>query len=240
MGIFDKLFGKKKREKEVEDLAKDFMNGFDEAVSNQKWGEVIKYGEVLAPMFKDIGDRETESIYYGGLGVAYWSLGDFKKAVENYKKALKIAKDIGDGAREAACYVGLSAVYHSLGDYKKALGYMNDLINAFSGAFEKGQWKEVIKYGEQLAQMFRDSENKAEESGCYNNLGVAYYNLGDFKKAIEYYEKALEIFKDIDDVAKEAICYTNLGNAYRGLGDLKKTTEYFKKAKKIAKDIGRG
>jgi len=43
---------------------------------------------------KEIGDRAGESNCYGNLGIAYWSLGDFRKAIEYHEKSLKIAKDI--------------------------------------------------------------------------------------------------------------------------------------------------
>lgn len=52
-----------------------------------------------------------------------------------------------------------------------------DLINAFNKALSKDQWIEVIKYGEELAQIFKNIGNRPEESVCYTGLGMAYRNL---------------------------------------------------------------
>ena len=42
----------------------------------------------------EIGDKKTESRCYIGLGNAYHSLGDFKRAIEYYEKALEIGNGI--------------------------------------------------------------------------------------------------------------------------------------------------
>ena len=48
--------------------------------------------------------------------------------------------------------------------------------------------------------------DKAGESRCYTNLGVAYESLGDYTKAIEYHEKALVIKKEIKDKDENRNC----------------------------------
>ena len=49
---------------------------------------------------KEIGDGAGEGRAYGNLGIAYHSLGDYRKAIEYYEKDLKIAKEVGDRAGE--------------------------------------------------------------------------------------------------------------------------------------------
>ena len=49
---------------------------------------------------KEIGDRAGERRAYGNLGSAYWSLGDYREAIEHHEKHLKIAKEIDDWAGE--------------------------------------------------------------------------------------------------------------------------------------------
>ena len=83
-----------------------------------------------------------------------------------------------------------------------------------------------------------DIGDRAGESSCYINLGIAYRSLGDYGKAIEYHDKSLEITKDIGDRAGESSCYINLGAAHHSLGDYRKTIEYHDKSLEIKKDIG--
>ena len=60
---------------------------------------------------------------YTNLGVAYQSLGDFRKAIEFHENSLKIDKEIGDKAGESKCYTNLGVAYYSLGDFKKAIEF---------------------------------------------------------------------------------------------------------------------
>ena len=112
------------------------------------------------------------------------------------------------------------------------------LFNEFIKAYSSSQWGEVIKYGEELVQISKNTGNRAGESACYANLGIAYGNLGEFRKGIESFEKALKIAKEISDRALEARCYNSLGLIYGNLREIKKAIEYHKKALKIAKEIG--
>ena len=66
----------------------------------------------------EIGDRAGEGRAYGNLGNAYFSLGDFRKAIEYHEKDLKIAIEIGDRAGEGRAYGNLGNAYFSLGDFR--------------------------------------------------------------------------------------------------------------------------
>ena len=57
------------------------------------------------------------------LGIAYYSLGDFRKAIEYHKRHLKISKEVGDRAGEGSAYGNLGNAYFRLGDSQKAIEY---------------------------------------------------------------------------------------------------------------------
>ena len=44
------------------------------------------------------------------LGFAYYSLGDFRKAIEHHERHLEISKEVGDRAGEGRAY-GLSLIH---------------------------------------------------------------------------------------------------------------------------------
>ena len=162
-----------------------------------------------------MGDRAGEGRSYGNLGIAYDSLGDFKKAIEFHELDLKIAKEVGDRAGEGSSYANLGNAYLCLGDFKKA-----------------------SEYHERHLKIAKEVGDRAGEGSSYGNLGVAYHSLGDFKKAIEYHGRRLKIAKEVGDRAGEGSSYANLGNAYRSLGDFKKAIEYHESHLKIAKEVG--
>ena len=72
-------------------------------------------------------EKEQPMDSYGNLGNVYQSLGDYQKAIEYYKKHLKIAQEIGDRSGEGGAYGNLCNAYHSLGDYQKATEYSKNI-----------------------------------------------------------------------------------------------------------------
>ncbi|XP_074612529.1 uncharacterized protein LOC141866888 [Acropora palmata] len=217
--------------------------------------KAIKYHEKHLKIAKENGDWAGEGGAYGNLGIAYQSLGDYKKAIEYYKKHLTIAKEIGDRAGEGGAYGNLGISYRSVGDYQEAIEYHEKCLKIAKeignragegGAYGNlgnayrslGDYQKAIEYHEKHLKIAKEIGDRAGEGGAYGNLGNAYQSLGDYQKAIEYHEKRLKIAKEIGDRAGEGRAYGNLGNAYQSLGDYQKAIEYHKKHLKIAKEIG--
>ncbi|NCN65306.1 MAG: tetratricopeptide repeat protein, partial [Candidatus Altiarchaeum hamiconexum] len=72
--------------------------------------------------------KSGESACYTDLGVAYYNLGDFRKAIVFLENSLKIDKEIGDKAGESACYTNLGVAYQSLGDFRKAIVFLENSL----------------------------------------------------------------------------------------------------------------
>ena len=75
----------------------------------------------------EIGGRAGEGGAYGNLGNAFYSLGDFRKAIEYHEKDLKIAIEIGDRAKRGACYHNIGIGYSELGQFDIAV---DDFVSA--------------------------------------------------------------------------------------------------------------
>lgn len=58
---------------------------------------------------------------YGNLGVAFYSRGEFDRALDMHQKHLAIALHLGDVTGQATAYCNLGNVYHALGDFKRAI-----------------------------------------------------------------------------------------------------------------------
>ncbi|XP_044167244.1 tetratricopeptide repeat protein 28-like, partial [Acropora millepora] len=186
---------------------------------------------------------------------AYWSLGDYRKAIEYHEKHLKIALEIGDRDGEGRAYENLGIAYPSLDDYRKAIEYHEkDLKIAIEigdrggerGAYGNlgnaywslGDYRKAIEYHEKHLKIAIEIGDRGGEGGACGNLGNAYRSLGDYRKAIEYHEKHLKIAIEIGDRRGEGGAYGSLGNAYETLGDYRKAIEYDEKHLKIAIEIG--
>ena len=200
------------------------------------------------------GDRADEGNSYRSIGIAYHSLGDFRKAIEYREKHLKIATEIGDRDGEGGAYANLGHAYFSLGDFRKAFEYyekhlkiaieIGDRVgegaaygNLGNASSSLGNFRKAIEYHEKHLKIATEIGDRSGEAGTYGNLGIAYDSLGDFRNAIEYHEKHLKIAKEIGDRAGEGRAYANLGNAYDLVGDFRRAIEYHKKDLKIAIEI---
>ena len=202
-----------------------------------------------------MGDRAGEGGAYANLGNEFYSLGNFKRAIEYHKLHLSIAKEMGGRAGEGGAYANLGNAYFSLGNFKQAIEYHKlhlsiakevgdkageegayaNLGNAF---YSLGNFKQAIEYHKLDRSIAKEVGDRASEGRAYANLGNAFYSLGNFKQAIEYHKLHLTIAKEVGDRAGEGGAYGNLGNAYRSLGNFKQAIEYHKLHLSIAKEVG--
>ena len=234
---------------------KDFQNAINFLEIYLKIVREVGY-RVIEKISKEVGDGAGKVAAYSNLGNVYFSLGDFKKAIEYHERQLKISKEVGDGAGEVAAYSNLGNAYFSLGDFKIAIEYherqlkiskelgertgerkaYNNLGDAYNSL---GEFQKAIEYHERHLKTSKEMGDRAGEGTAYCNLGNACNSLGDFQKAIEYLERHLKISKEVGDRAGEGNAYCNLGNAYFGLGDFQKAIKYHERHLKISKEVGR-
>ena len=204
---------------------------------------------------KITNDIETEVLCCENLGIAYFSLGEYEKAITYYEKGLKISSAFGDRSGIANDNGNLGNVYHSLGEYEKAITYyeigleissaIGDHLgiacqngNLGSAYVNLAEYNKAITYlekGLQIGSAIGDLSGIAGDNG---NLGNAYLGLGEYDKAITYYEKGLEITSAIGDRLGIASNNGNLGNVYRSLGEYEKAITYYEKGLEISSAIG--
>ncbi|NOH03063.1 MAG: tetratricopeptide repeat protein [Chloroflexi bacterium] len=202
-----------------------------------------------------LGDKKYEGIHLGNLGLAYFALGDAKKAIEFYEQGLVIDREIGDRRGEGADLGNLGLAYAALGDAKKAIEYHEKALVVMQEIGDKraegsilgnlglaysdlGDAKKAIEFYEQGLVIAREIGDRRGEGAALGNLGAAYADLGDAKKAIEFYEKQLVIVREIGDRRGEGNALGNLSNANAYLGDAKKAIEFYEKRMEIAREIG--
>jgi tetratricopeptide (TPR) repeat protein len=219
------------------------------------WAERCKSAEVGLLGARSSKNRYDEGSFLILLGLAYTALGEARKAIEYYEKALAVAREIGDKSGQGNALGNLGIAYKNLGEARKAIEYYekalavareigdksgqgNALGNLGIAYKNLGEARKAIENYEKALTIAREIGDKRNEGNWLGNLGIAYKNLGEAGKAIEYYEKALAIARNIGDKRGEGIHLGNLGNAYVALGEAGKAFEYYEKALAIARDIG--
>ncbi|MDJ1183383.1 tetratricopeptide repeat protein [Roseofilum casamattae] len=149
------------------------------------------------------------------LGIAYYSLGEYQKAIDYHQQSLQICEEIGDLSGIAASLNNLGSAYDSLGEYQKA-----------------------IDYYQQSLDIFREIGDRSGIAASFNNLGSAYDSLGEYQEAIDYYQQSLQIQQEIGDRSGIAKSLGNLGNAYDSLGEYQQAIDYYQQSLDIFRAIG--
>lgn len=105
----------------------------------------IEYYNQAWEIFHEIGWDQYEAEIRQGIGYAFYKLGKYKKAIENYKISLEVNERYRQGHQiKTTGYDLLSRAYEKSGDYKKAYEY-NKLFMQFSDSLhQKEKLEEII------------------------------------------------------------------------------------------------
>ncbi len=189
------------------------------------------------------------------LGIIYWNLAQFPKAVEYYDKSLVIRRKIGDVAGEGQTLNNLGIIYWNWGRYQEAVQYyekaleIRKKIGDIAGigqtlnnlgliSWNAGEYAKAADYYEKSLEIRRKTGEVQGEGLALNNLGNVYKDWGQYGKAIDYYQKSLDIFEKIGDAKDEATSLNNLGIVYKDWGQYAKAVEYYEKSLGIKRRIG--
>ncbi|MDD5085630.1 MAG: tetratricopeptide repeat protein [Candidatus Omnitrophica bacterium] len=165
------------------------------------------------------------------MGIAYEGAGNYNKAIEEYKVALKANPDFPrllanlgiayekSGMIKEAIELDLKAIKL---DPKSIIAY-NDLGVCYA---KQGRVEDAIRAYE------RAIEVNPEYDKAYNNISIMYLRKGWVDKAIEACKKALSISPEY------ARAYNSLGNAYFVKKDYDEALSAYRKALEIAPELG--
>jgi tetratricopeptide (TPR) repeat protein len=164
---------------------------------------------------RTLGHRRAEAVHLGNLGTAYFSVAEYRMAIEHQERSLAIERELGSRLGEGQSLGNLGNAYYALGEYDEA-----------------------IKYHQRSLAILRELGNRLGEGQSLGSLGLAFHGLGEYHKAIRYHEQHLAIAKEFGDRMGEGQSTGNLGNAYNALEEYDKAIDYYEKQLWIAREIG--
>ncbi|MBW4557156.1 MAG: tetratricopeptide repeat protein [Trichormus sp. ATA11-4-KO1] len=141
---------------------------------------------------------------YHSLAVVCWQLGDFRCAIDNYQKILKLSPNDWEG------YYRLGSFYDDEGrndlaeeQYKIALKINNKAIPALNNLSRLSNLKEDYAQATALAlKGLRLTEDQQLQAALYKNLGWAKFIQNQYNDAEKYLQKA----SDLDSQRIDAVC----------------------------------
>jgi CHAT domain-containing protein len=127
----------------------------------------------------------------------YDAVGDYKKALEHFGRALALHRDIGERRGEANSLGDSGAVYQKLGEYQKASDYHDKALSI----------RRAI--GDRSGEVF-----------SLKNLGLASLALGDSEKALAFYSQALTLSRATEVPFNAAQALLGIASVERNRGNL--------------------
>ena len=178
-----------------------------------EWRKAIRCYEELLPLLEKVGQPDAEAL--NGLGGAYDSLGEPKKAREHYTRSLEKKRALKDRAGEAYVLNNLGLLSANQDDLGQAL----------------------VFYGQAL-KIYQKIGKRDGEAQTLNNLGSAYLDLGEPRRALDLFNQVLPIRRELGDLRGEAATLRLLGRAQERLGDVSTALKSYEQALQIAKEMG--
>jgi tetratricopeptide (TPR) repeat protein len=192
-------------------------------------------------------DKKNISIGYLNLGHSYSELKEYQKAIDAYKKVIKIdPNDYKAHNNMGDAYLKLKEYQEAIGAYKEVIKITSDFRAVFvrklvetkpDGGYEPisalDNDKAIFATGNlsmtldiDYSMVFGDYDNFK----TYDNMGYAYGELKEYQKAIDAYKAAIKIKPNKHET------HYNMGNAYRKLKEYQKAIDAYKEAIKIKPD----
>jgi tetratricopeptide (TPR) repeat protein len=170
-----------------------------------------------------ISKQDYAKVAFCNRGLAYSSLGQWDKAIDDYTRAIGIDPDyVNANYNRGLAYSALGQWNKAIADYSKTIEIDPKFATAYSNrsvAYNNlGQWNKSI------ADCTRVIEIGPNCKDTYSNRGIAYCNLGQWDKAINDYTKAIALDPNY------ATAYYNLGVAHYNIEQIDKAIDDFSRA----------
>jgi tetratricopeptide (TPR) repeat protein len=167
--------------------------------------QLIKFGNQ-----KQISQANAQG--YTCLAYLADDVGQYSKALKNYKKALAVYKKINDKKGMASVMGGMGIIYRYLGNYPIALEY----------------YFAALKISETL-------HSKKDMARHYGNIGVVYSDIDDSIKAMLFYKKAVGINMQLKNTRSIGIWQGNIAIIFMEQKKYDKAMHYYSLSYECAK-----
>ncbi len=199
-------------------------------------------------------DQVMQSRLLYHLGMSYYRLSQYPRAIEYHLHSLDLATQNGDAWQQARTLKGLGLAYWNSSDYENAAATLErardlcaktgdpivlgdielDLANVYR---DRGEYARAIVTGEHALALFEENALPILAGYADLALGGCYYSAGEPEKAITFYRRATEISRQLNDPLGLATGLSNLGELTQNLGEFEQAAAYFTEAIDLARKL---
>jgi tetratricopeptide (TPR) repeat protein len=166
-------------------------------IRNMDW----KNEDTLWLSMKDISSADPKT--HNNLGDMYGRHGDFKKAEEEFKKAIAINPNYGDAYHNLGnTYLQTERLELAIQSYEKAASINPNLWQSYQNIsaiyFKQKKFDKALEYMEKAVKVNPQNDN------LYLNTSIIYVELRDLTNAKRFIDKTLQINPD-NEKAKQLL-----------------------------------
>lgn len=189
------------------------------------------------------------------LGNYYWHLGQYKKAIASFNKAIDISERNNSIETMCSSYGNLGGVYWYMGDLKRSQKYYEKGIemarqagikrivsmltgNMASIYITKGDYERAIEMLNFKIRATTEMGDKKGRAYALLNLGSIYFNSDEYEMAEKLYKETLGIFKPLHIRYGLGVVLGNLGELYLMNDRFDEAMECFMEKLELADNAG--
>jgi CHAT domain-containing protein len=189
-----------------------FQKGIQQ-YQNSQFQAALQSLHHASAIYQRVSEHLMEGRTLGNIGIVYYLLGNYLRAIEYQQQHLVIAGTILDPSREEKSPLGnLGIIYAALGNYSKSIEYYTKVLD--------------------VTQKIQDYQGEAKTLG---NIGNIYYALGEYTQAIEYHQRDLVFMQKLKNFEGQGEALANLGLAYEARGEYPTAIKLYQKSWFIAR-----
>jgi CHAT domain-containing protein/Flp pilus assembly protein TadD len=238
------------------DLEIDFCTRASSAYNTfGQYQESFEYDRKSLDLARRIGNKKSEGIALGNMGVYHALTGNIPEAMKLLEEKLALMKELDDKAEQVAVLSNIGALHdwqgnvqESIKNYTAAMKILDGLddrkklgllMGNMGAAYEKlSDYPKSLDYYRQALKIFQEVEDKGDTAWILGNLGAIAAKLGNDKEALDYFGKSLALMREVGDRKYEAWALGTMGATYKKLGETEKSFECLNRALEISREIG--
>ncbi|UCE73244.1 MAG: tetratricopeptide repeat protein [Methanomassiliicoccales archaeon] len=219
-----------------------------------EWKRSLLYLTLCEDIASFIGDNELEVNVICESGRILEELNELEKAMDRFKKGLKLSKKSDFLLGMGESYKGIGRVHWRKSKHKEAINHLKKSVEIFEGTGtreliaatyidlgnvfdESYKIEKAIECYNKSLDILKEVKDSQETARAYGNLGIAYKRQGEFEKAIEFITKEMTLAKASRDVKLLGYSTAGLSYCFAKIGEIEKAREYVEKAGEIASKI---
>lgn len=205
------------------------------------YNEALTQQDIAIHMFREIGDKEQESVALNNIGNSFIVVGRFNEAIEVNLASLKLKEELkiehpeeGDDYWDesiAASYWNIGNIYGDIKNYETSYEYyrkaeviyerldkIDDLMSLQNNIAINykltGQYKKAISIFNKTIPYDLSQNYFRDAALSYDNLGRTYFLTDSLEKAKLNYEKAIALFEKHNDASIKGLSLRHLGQVF--------------------------